>query len=104
VEPLPPEVIRQLLPRMREERVRAGTTIVREGEPGDDFYVVLEGELEVTQAGRGRRRLLGPGDTFGEVSLAMGVMRTATVRALTDVVLARCDRDTFDELVLPIFR
>jgi CRP-like cAMP-binding protein len=89
---------------MREERVGAGTTIVREGEAGDDFYVVLEGELEVTQVGRGRRRLLGPGDTFGEVSLAMGVMRTATVTALTDVLLASCDQDTFDELVLPVFR
>ncbi len=81
----------------------AGTTVVRQGEPGDRFYLVLTGELEVMQQGRGRRGLLRPGDTFGEVALALRVPRTATVRALTDVSLASCDRPTFDELVLPVF-
>lgn len=88
---------------MREEGVAAGTTVVREGEPGDRFYLVLAGELEVTQDGRGRRTLLGPGDTFGEVALAMHMPRTATVRALTDVSLASCDRAVFDEVVRPLY-
>jgi CRP-like cAMP-binding protein len=103
VERLPPEVIARLRPLMREERVVAGTTIVREGDPGERFYLVLEGELEVTQAGRGHRGAIGPGDTFGEVALAMGMPRTATVRALTDASLASCDRATFDEVVRPVF-
>jgi len=103
VEGLPPEVIARLRPLMREERVVAGTSVVREGEPGERFYLVLEGELEVTQVGRGQRGLIGPGDTFGEVALAMGVARTATVRALTDATLSSCDRATFDEVVRPVF-
>ena len=103
VERLPPAVIEQLRTRMREERVAAGTTVVREGEPGDRFYLVLAGELDVTQDGRGRRRTLGPGVTFGEVALAMGVLRTATVRAVTAASLASCDRATFDEIVRPLF-
>lgn len=88
---------------MREHQVDAGTVVVREGEPGARFYLVLSGELEVTQDGRGRRGLLGPGDTFGEVALAMHLPRTATVRALTDVSLASCDRAVFDEVVRPVY-
>jgi CRP-like cAMP-binding protein len=46
---------------------------------------------------------LRPGDTFGEVALAMDVPRTASVRALTPAVVASCDRATFDEFVRPLF-
>ena len=49
------------------------------------------------------RATLGPGDYFGEVALAMDVPRTATVRTLTPVTLASCDRKTFDEYIRPLF-
>ena len=49
------------------------------------------------------RRLLKPGDYFGEVALALDVPRTATVRAVTPATVASCDRATFDELVRPLF-
>jgi CRP-like cAMP-binding protein len=61
------------------------------------------GVLAVTQETRGARRVLRPGDYFGEVAAAMGVPRTATVRALSAATVASCDRATFDELVKPIF-
>jgi ATP-binding cassette subfamily B protein len=47
--------------------------------------------------------VLKPGDYFGEVALAMGVPRTASVRAMTPSVVASCDRETFDEFVRPLF-
>jgi ATP-binding cassette subfamily B protein len=88
---------------MRRENVEPGAAVVREGEGGDRFYVVLAGVFAVTQATMGPRRVLRPGDYFGEVALAMDVPRTASVRAMTPAVVASCDRDTFDELVRPLF-
>lgn len=92
-----------LASRMRREDVLPGKTVVVEGEPGERFYVVLSGMLEVTQVGRGTRTMLRPGDYFGEVSLAMDVPRTASVRAVTPATVASCDRATFDEYVRPVF-
>ncbi len=88
---------------MAREDVPAGRTIVSEGEPGDRFYVLLSGLAAVTQADRGARSVLRPGETFGEVALAMNVPRTATVTAMTPCVVASCDEATFDELVRPLF-
>lgn len=100
---LPGEQLRRLSERMRREQIPAGAAVVREGDEPDRFYVVLTGVLAVSQAALGPRRLLRPGDTFGEVGLAMSVPRTASVRALTPAVVASCDRETFDELVRPLF-
>ena len=63
----------------------------------------LSGLLNVTQEDLGERRLLRPGDAFGEVALAMGIPRTASVRALTPAVVASCDQAAFDELLRPLF-
>jgi CRP-like cAMP-binding protein len=57
----------------------------------------------VTQASLGPRRVLRPGDYFGEVALAMEIPRTASVRALTPSTVASCDRETFDEFIRPLF-
>ena len=99
---LPGETLARLAERMERHHVAPGTVVVREGEEGDRFYVVLSGIFAVTQAARGPRRLLRPGETFGEVALAMHVPRTASVRALTPGVVASCDRETFDEFVRPL--
>ena len=100
---LPGERLALLAPRMRREDVAPGHAVVEEGEPGDRFYVVLSGILEVTQDARGQRTLLRPGDYFGEVALAMGIPRTASVRAVTPVTVASCDAATFDEFIRPLF-
>jgi CRP-like cAMP-binding protein len=100
---LPGETLARLAKRMEREEVAPGTAIVREGEPGDRFYVVFAGMLSVTQSGFGDRSVLRPGDYFGEVALAMDVPRTATVSAITPAVVASCDRATFDELLRPLF-
>jgi ATP-binding cassette subfamily B protein len=100
---LPGETLHRLGERMQRERIAAGEAVVREGEDGDRFYVVLSGMLSVSQEIRGERRVLRPGEYFGEVAPAMSVPRTATVRAMTPAVVASCDRETFDEFVRPLF-
>ena len=100
---LPGETLTRLADRMAREDVPAGRTIVSEGDPGDRFYVLLSGLAAVTQSDRGPRSVLRPGETFGEVALAMGIPRTATVTTMTPSVVASCDRETFDELLRPLF-
>jgi ATP-binding cassette, subfamily B, bacterial len=100
---IPGDRLADLASRMKRENVQPGKTVVIEGEPGERFYVVLSGMLEVTQAGRGQRTILKPGDYFGEVALAMDIPRTASVRAITPSTVASCDKETFDEFVRPVF-
>jgi CRP-like cAMP-binding protein len=100
---LPGETLTKIAQRMEREEIPPGRRIVREGDSGERFYVVLSGLFAVSQEDLGARRLLQPGDYFGEVALAMHIPRTASVRALTPSVVASCDRETFDELVRPLF-
>ena len=73
-------------------------TIVREGEPGDAFYVVLAGQAKVTSNGKLVNRVL-PGDYFGEISLLDGDVRTATVTTETPMSLLILQRQRFMKLV-----
>jgi CRP-like cAMP-binding protein len=76
---------------------------VVEREKGDRFYVVLEGVMAVSTVGAtDRLRYLRHGDHFGEIALSLDIPRTATVRALTTVTVASCDRTAFDEFVRPL--
>ena len=94
--------LRKLSERMRREQVAPGAAVVQEGDEGERFYVVLTGMLAVSNA-LGPRRILRPGDYFGEVALAADIPRTASVTALTGATLASCDRTAFEELVRPLF-
>ncbi|HJS48901.1 MAG TPA: cyclic nucleotide-binding domain-containing protein [Gaiellaceae bacterium] len=100
---LPGETLTKLADRMQREEVGSGTVLIREGQAGDRFYVLLTGIAGVSQSSMGGRRILRAGDFFGEVALAMNVSRTATITAMTPCVLASCDEATFDELVRPLF-
>ncbi len=100
---LPGETIGRLATGMVREEIPAGQRIVTEGDATNRFYVLLSGLAGVTQAGRGARSLIRPGETFGEVSPLMRMERTATVTAMTVCVVASCDRELFDELLRPLF-
>jgi CRP-like cAMP-binding protein len=100
---LPGETLGKLADRMQREDVTAGTVLVREGERGDRFYVLLAGIAGVSQQSLGGRSILRAGEFFGEVALTMSVPRTATVTAMTPCVVASCDKATFDELLRPLF-
>ena len=101
---LPGERLAKLAANMRREEVPAGEAPVLEGESGDRFYVILSGIFAVSNVGAlGPRRVLRPGEYFGEVALAMDIPRTASVRALTPATVASCDRETFDEYLRPLF-
>ncbi len=100
---LPGETLARLAKQMVREDIPAGQAVVREGERGERFYVLLSGILAVSQSDLGPRRVLRPGEYFGEVALALDMPRTASVRALTPVTVASCNRKTFDEFVRPLF-
>jgi MFS family permease len=71
-----------------------GTVIVREGDIGDRYFVVVSGRLAVSVHGQAAAEL-GPGDGFGEIALLRSVPRTATVTALDEVELLAIDRGPF---------
>jgi MFS family permease len=92
--PLPPATIERLASNLALLNFPAGAVVIREGEVGDRFYVVEDGELEIRRDGvfqLTRTR----GDYFGEIALLRDVPRTATVTALTDVALYALERDVF---------
>ena len=78
--------------------VAAGTTVIREGEPGDRFYVVADGDVEVT-VGTALVKRLGRGDFFGEIALIRNAPRMATVTALSGCRLDVLDKDSFVTVV-----
>jgi CRP-like cAMP-binding protein len=92
--PLGAPALEGLARGLAELQVPAGTAVIREGEPGDRFYVVADGELEVTAAGR-ELRTLGRGEGFGEIALLENVPRTATVTARTESRLYALDKPSF---------
>ncbi len=92
--PLPGASLEHLAGRLTPLRLDPGTVVVKEGDAGDRFYIVAEGEVEVTADG-GTVSRLGAGGYFGEIALLRDVPRTATVVAKTQVVLYALDREDF---------
>jgi CRP-like cAMP-binding protein len=91
---LPVASLESLASRSRRLQVEAGVDIVRQGDPGDAFFVIEDGHVDVFEH-EVHRRVEGPGEHFGEIALLRNVPRTATVRAKSDVALLVLDRPEF---------
>jgi MFS family permease len=92
--PLPMTVFEQLAAAAEERNFEAGTDIVKQGEPGDCYYIIANGQVDVIHDGR-RVAALVKGDGFGEIALLRDVPRTATIRAMTPVETLRLGRQDF---------
>jgi MFS family permease len=92
--PLPGTALEHVAGRLTPLRIEPATVVVREGDAGDRFYVIVEGEVEVSVEGKSIATQ-GPGGYFGEIALLKDVPRTATVTAKTPVVLYALDREDF---------
>ena len=77
--------LEQIAATMRERRVSAGDIVLEQGAGGAGFFVVAEGEADVTVDGN-PVGTIGPGDYFGEIALINDSPRTATLTARTDMV------------------
>ncbi|MGE0600808.1 MAG: cyclic nucleotide-binding domain-containing protein [Dehalococcoidia bacterium] len=97
---VPPEMLDDIAAEFRGASAQAGEVLVKQGDMGDQLFVVDEGELEVT-AERGNRTIrlgkLSRGDVFGEFALVKRSPRTATVTALTPVRLWTLSAEAFNE-------
>ena len=79
-----------------------GTEVLKEGDPANEFYFVRQGRLEVTKNtkhGLAKMSVISSGQGFGEVPLLTNSLRSASVRALTDVVLYHLSKPDFEQLM-----
>jgi CRP-like cAMP-binding protein/rhodanese-related sulfurtransferase len=101
---IPPANLQAVFMRMQRVDYSAGDTVIRQGEEGDYFYVIVSGRCAVsreTPLNREGIRLaeLGMGETFGEEALISGARRNATVSMLTDGALMRLGKEDFNALL-----
>ncbi len=80
-----------------EVAVPPGELLFAQGDPGDAFYAVLDGELDIFAGDDLLLERIGPGASLGEIALLDGGVRAASVRALTPARLKRLDREAFLE-------
>jgi CRP-like cAMP-binding protein len=96
------EFLEHLATTLGDLRVMPGDTVFREGDPAREFYIVLDGEIEVLKKSRRGREtrvaILGPNDCFGEMSIIDMQPRSATVRALGATRLLRISTEEMDAL------
>jgi MFS family permease len=92
--PLPPTELEYLARSVRTVNVPAGEVVFTQGDRGDRYFLIADGEVEVNVDGR-LMTTLGPGEGFGEIALLRDVPRTATVTAKTSVTLYGLERDEF---------
>lgn len=101
---IPPANIQAIFMRMQQVNFRAGDVVIKQGEDGDYFYVIIKGNCSVvreTPLNKEGIRLaeLGPGTSFGEEALISESKRNATVTMMTDGSVMRLSKDDFRKLL-----
>jgi CRP/FNR family cyclic AMP-dependent transcriptional regulator len=90
--------LQQVARRAEDVRVDAGKVLVREGAAGAEFFVILEGNADVTRRGE-KVATLGPGQFFGDLALLDRAPRNATVTAATPMELVVLGQREFAALI-----
>ncbi|MEJ2059582.1 MAG: cyclic nucleotide-binding domain-containing protein [Gammaproteobacteria bacterium] len=107
---IPPANLQAIFSRMEEISCHAGDVVVRQGDPGDYFYIITEGRCAVTRTLPSKPEgiklaELGTSDSFGEEALISNGHRNATVTMLTDGKLMRLSHEDFTALLeAPLMR
>ena len=101
---IPPANIQAIFQRLQRTPCRAGEVVIKQGDEGDYFYIIVQGKCAVTREtplSREGIKLaeLNVGDTFGEEALIAEAKRNATVTMMTDGVLMRLNKQDFRELM-----
>jgi predicted MFS family arabinose efflux permease len=92
--PLPFAIVEHLASELKSATYESGDVIIREGEPGERFYVIAEGRARASKDGK-QLTEMGAGDSFGEIALLRGIPRTATVVAISRLHARILGREEF---------
>ncbi|MCC7262301.1 MAG: cyclic nucleotide-binding domain-containing protein [Candidatus Latescibacteria bacterium] len=98
---LPPEEVRAILPFVTRRSYRKGTTLFRQGEPGDSLIIVERGQVEIVDVRGGGRIVatLGENEVVGEMALLTGEPRSAMALAATDLKIWLILKEDFDRVL-----
>jgi uncharacterized protein YhbP (UPF0306 family) len=99
---LPEQEAESLAAQLQTLEVGAGDVIVRQGAPADKFFIIIDGEVEVTREDDGQIRTLATlkrGQFFGEIAILRNTPRMATVKAVTPTTLFAMERHDFQGLL-----
>lgn len=100
--PFTSEVLRELAASLGSHAVKAGTLLMRQGEPVRSIGVIRDGRVELARRDGSRRvvlQVLHPGDVFGDIPLLCGTSPPFAARALTDVRLISIDAEDLDRVL-----
>ncbi|MFH1453861.1 MAG: HD domain-containing phosphohydrolase [Armatimonadota bacterium] len=97
------EIVAELASQLEEKHFNPDDIIVKEGDMGDSFYLILSGHVSVLKHDDKNEELLmaqlGPGDGFGEMSLFFDQPRSATIKAADEVTALELKRTAFKDLI-----
>jgi CRP-like cAMP-binding protein/rhodanese-related sulfurtransferase len=103
IEDIPPEKLQELMDAVENRTIPAHTLIFGQGDPGDSFYIINSGRVKVFKKDvRGLETdfaVMGPGESFGEMSLLTGEPRSASVETLADTNLYIVPKEKFDQIL-----
>jgi len=92
--PLPFAIVEHLTSELQSATYEPGDTIIEDGEPGERFYIIVEGRARAAKDGQ-QLREMSTGESFGEIALLRRIPRTATVTALSRLEVRTLAREEF---------
>ncbi|MDD2758852.1 MAG: cyclic nucleotide-binding domain-containing protein [Methylomonas sp.] len=97
------EIARELLKQLELQSIPANTLLVKQHDPADAMYIVVNGQFEISKTDMaGQSQIIGSigrGETVGEMGLLGSTPRSANAKALRDSIVARLNRDAFESLL-----